>query len=210
MKKIIILCLIAILLTGCTNTETYSADKLIRAEKDIVATPTTTPEPTPTPEPEEPNPFEKMTTYSEGQYKIGTDMPSGEYILFSTSGNGYFSVTTDANGDDIVFNDNFDVNSIVTVHDGEFLKLSRAFAVSTVDFYSEYTIVTDSPGVMLKVGKDLYAGEYKIKATSDSGYYCIYADSRHNDIVSNDNFSGSRYIEVADGQYLVLSRCVIE
>lgn len=54
-------------------------------------------------------------------------------------------------------------------------------------------------------------GEYKLVSTSDMGYYCIYADSRHdiNNIIANDNFTGQNYCNVKDGQYLVLHRCKI-
>ena len=40
-----------------------------------------------------------------------------------------------------------------------------------------------------------------------SGYYCIYSSSRQDNIISNDNFDGQRYVTVSDGQYLLLSRC---
>lgn len=66
---------------------------------------------------------------------------------------------------------------------------------------------------MLRVGKDIEAGEYSLEPTGSDGYYCIYSDSRQqgtNSIVANENFSGNTYVTVSDGQYLKLSRCAIK
>ena len=139
-------------------------------------------------------------------------MPAGEYIVMpSNRSSGYFSVNSDANGDDILFNDNFKYNSIITVYDEEYLELSSAVAYPFDEWCSQNTLDTSKEGSMLKIGVNLPAGEYKLNATSDrGGYYCIYSDSRQQDILSNDNFEGQAYINVSDGQYLVLSNCIIE
>ena len=60
---------------------------------------------------------------------------------------------------------------------------------------------------MFKVGTHIPAGEYKIDSGTDSGYYCIYSNSRQDSIIANDNFTGQNYVTVSDGQYLVLNRC---
>ena len=141
------------------------------------------------------DPFAGMRTYPAGQYA------------------GYFAITTDSNGNDIIANDNFETNSIVTVRSGEYLKLNRCVAVYAPDFYSQYTIRTDNDGTMLRVGVgyDIMPGEYKLISTSEyQGYWCIYNDSRHTDIVDNDLFSNSAWVTVKSGQYIVLSRCHIQ
>ena len=145
--------------------------------------------------------------FSSGQYKVGTDIPSGEYMVIA-NGKGYFCVSSDSNGNDIIFNDNFETNSIITIKDGEYLNLSRCTAYP-FDAYCELnTIDTTKPGTMLKIGVNLDAGEYKLSA-DDRGYYCIFDSSRHDNIIANDNFTGQAYVTVKDGQYLVLSRCTI-
>ena len=158
------------------------------------------------------SPFENMTTYPEGQYKVGADFIAGEYVLLNTSDySGYFSISSDANGRDIVANGLFEVNSIVTVYNGEYLELSRCIAVDAGDFYSAYSIKTELDGTMLKVGYDIMPGEYKLLASSDQpGYYCIYDSSRQTDIADNDLFKNSAWVTVKYGQYLVLSRCHIQ
>ena len=158
------------------------------------------------------NPFEGMRTYYEGQYKVGRDFVAGEYVLLNTSDYaGYFAISSDANGRDTVANGLFEVNSIITVYDGEYLELSRCIAIESTDFYSSYTIKTDRDGTMLKVGYDIMPGEYKlIAASGTSGYYSIYNDSRQTDIIDNSLFKNSAWVTVKYGQYLVLSRCHIQ
>lgn len=157
------------------------------------------------------NPFAGMKTYGGGQYRVGSDMKAGEYVLIATTDySGYFAITADTNGKDIIQNGLFEVNSIITVEYGEYVELERCIAVEATDFYGEYTIKGSNPGVMLKVGYDIYPGTYRLKASSSSsGYYCIYNNSRQNKIVENDLFENSAYVTVSGGQYLVLDRCYI-
>lgn len=59
---------------------------------------------------------------------------------------------------------------------------------------------------MYKVGKDISAGEYLITSNSGSyaSYYEVTSDSTGNadSILSNDIFSGTRYITLKNGQYI--------
>lgn len=211
MRKFIFLFSVSmILFTSCSNKlETAQLDDTtIKTVESISPTPIPSNVPSYTPTPTvEPDPIDNMDVYYEGQYKVGVDIPAGEYMVVAGDYGGYFSVTSDANGNDILFNDNFDSNSIITIYENEYLELSRCFALPVDEFYDYYTVNTDNDGVMLKVGLDIPAGEYKIDAANGSGYFCIYGDSRHDDIISNDNFNGTRYITVNEGEYLLLSRC---
>lgn len=144
--------------------------------------------------------------YGAGQYKVGTDIPAGEYVIFAKSGLGYFCVSSDSNGNDIIVNENFDYNSILTVSEGTYLELSRCYAVP-IDKVSTSDMDFSGTG-MFKVGTHIPAGEYLLDADSGkSAYYCIYNSSTQQNIVSNNNFEGSQYVTVTDGQYLVLDRC---
>lgn len=144
--------------------------------------------------------------YPASQYKVGTDIPAGEYIIFADADHGYFALTTDGNGRDIITNENFSYNSIIQVDLGEYLTLKSCFAVPISDVQQLPIDKAD----MLKVGTYIAPGEYKLVADSDKAYYCIYNDSKQDDIDSNDNFSGQSYITIKNGQYLKLSRCHIE
>lgn len=62
-----------------------------------------------------------------------------------------------------------------------------------------------------KVGPDIPAGEYKLTATRSHGYWEVTASSAADaDIIDNDNFSGSTYVTVSEGQYLMLEGCYAE
>lgn len=155
-------------------------------------------------------PAEATNKYTEGQYKIGLDMPADIYVFYPSKkgSSGYFCCTTDANGDDIINNENFDTYSIYEVLAGEYLELSRCYAVPLSA--AEIPDTNYSDGTYI-VGIHIPAGEYKVKATEEGrkGYYCIYSDLRLDDIVANDYFEGSGYVELNDGDILVLSRCQI-
>lgn len=154
-------------------------------------------------------PTADMQSWKEGMYKVGADIPAGEYVLIS-SGGGYFEICTDSSGsfDSIVANGNFDTNSIITVSDGMYLEFTRADAYA-IDSSPE--LDTSKEG-MFKIGKHIPAGEYKIHS-DDSGYVQVSSDSSQTfeSIVSNDNFAGDSYITLSDGQYLTLSRaCIVQ
>ena len=61
-----------------------------------------------------------------------------------------------------------------------------------------------------KVGADIPAGEYKLTVADDNdkGYWEVKNSSADDaEIVDNDNFEGSTYLTVTDGQHLKLSGC---
>lgn len=169
----------------------------------------TTEEPT-TEEPTTEKPTEPpVNSYSEGQYKVGTDIPSGQYILYNIStSKAYYCISSDANGNDIIANNNFKSQNYITVHDGEYLELVRCEAFSVKDKKE----VDTSSGYLTEghylVGEDLPAGEYKLTCTdSAKGYYAVCSDDLSDDIIANDNFKGDCYVSVSDGQYLEIVRC---
>ncbi len=146
--------------------------------------------------------------YTVGQYKVGVDIPAGEYFLFAVNGTGYFCVSSDSNQDDIIQNDNFDYNSIITVQDGTYFELVRCEAIPLNEVSNNDIDVSGSG--FFKIGLHIPSGEYKLEADAgETGYYCIYNDSTQEEIVSNNNFETSQYVTVNDGQYLELVRCKI-
>lgn len=156
---------------------------------------------------EPPKPVAPTTaTYKPGTYKIGVDMPPGLYAL---TGPGYVEVSSDSSGDSIIDNDNIGNFAYILVQDGEYLKLSRCSAKPETETAPKTGSVYASG--MYKVGKDIPAGEYKVTADSDRGYYERNASAigSGSDILDNDNFEGSTYVTINDGEYLKLSRCSI-
>lgn len=197
-----------------------TAAPVITYEVDTTPVPTTTEKitekptepPTTTEKPTEPpttKPELSYKTYGAGQYKVGVDIPAGEYLVLADSGrSGYFKESIDANGKDIIKNDNFDNNSIIMIHDGNYFELSRCKAISLNEAPNiTETLSTLSDG-MYKAGLHFPAGEYKLQALEGNrAYYCIYDSSDQQKIVANNNFANTNYININEGQYLKLQRC---
>jgi hypothetical protein len=162
-----------------------------------------TPTPVPTPAPA---PIKSDDSIKAGMYKVGTDLPAGEYVLI---GKSYFQVSKDSTGqmDSIICNDNFENRSIITVKDGQYftLKAGKIYPASKAPEVEPSN--GKLPSGMYKVGTDLQPGEYKIASIGD-GYVEIAKDSSHlmDAVVSNDNFSGEKYVTVKAGQYIKLVR----
>lgn len=152
----------------------------------------------------------KDTKIKAGTYKIGVDLPAGEYVFFA-KGMGYIEVASDSTGslESIISNDNVSGHTYITVNDGEYLKLRSGEAYAVADAPS--VVPTDGiykDGTYI-VGKDIPAGEYKVTVNSNigMGYIEVSSDSRGdlNSIITNDNLMEDSYITVQDGQYLKLS-----
>lgn len=148
--------------------------------------------------------------YEAGQYKVGVDMPAGEYMIYSNTGerSANFYLTEDSNGKEIIASNRFDYNNIIYVNDNEYFKLNYAFALP-IEEVRELPI---DKANMFKIGVFLPAGEYKLRSTSDkySGFYCIYNDNRQSNIEASDIFKGQAYVTVKEGQYLYIRDCKIE
>lgn len=153
---------------------------------------------------------QEVKWYSEDTYKIGVDLPAGEYYLVpvSSSSKAYMAVCSDSNGNDILENDNFDGPAYITVEDGQYFEVVRAKFALASEIKTSFNSAELSDGMYL-VGKDIPAGEYLLKANSGmKAYVCVYNNSTANrNIVTNDNFEGKKYVTVNDGEYLELVRC---
>lgn len=154
--------------------------------------------------------------YGEGMYKVGKDIPAGEYWIIATEKDysGYFCVSSDSSGDSIIFNENFDTWVYATVKDGEYIEITRAEmcpADKAPDMHFNSSAVLEG---VYKVGKDIPAGEYKlvVAETGNDGYYAVLSSSYDysDNIVSNNNFSNNAYVTVQNGQYLQISSAIGE
>ena len=98
-------------------------------------------------------------TVSSGTYKVGSEIPAGQYYLV---GSGYFAILKDSSGtlDAIIANDNFSGNSIVDLADGQYFELKGA-SMYPIEFYDPIEKTEFKDG-MYRVGIDMPAGEYKV------------------------------------------------
>ena len=175
-----------------------------------IAKPDITPESETEPATELPETTPLVQTYSSGKYKVGVDIPAGEYFLQATAERGgYFSVTSDSNGDNILENEGFENQHYITIQDGQYLELKRITALSVNDMSKIFDASNLEEG-MYRVGIDIPAGEYRLNAIVErGGYVCIYDNSTVNrKIQSNNVFEANDYVTVAYGQYLQIKRCI--
>lgn len=148
--------------------------------------------------------------YKSGQYKVGTDIPAGAYCLWEDGFLPTFTISEDANGDEIIDWHTYSTNYIVEVRDGEYFKISAGYAVP----YDGEKIAVLQDGYLCDgfyaVGVDIPAGEYKVVEEADAVLPSIttYSDLRGK-IVDWITLDGDRYVELKEGQYVSVSDCKI-
>ncbi|MEH7514314.1 hypothetical protein V7146_16495 [Gottfriedia acidiceleris] len=146
-----------------------------------------------------------------GMYKVGSDIQPGEYVLMA-DGSGYFQVSKDSSGtlESIVSNDNFTTDAIVSVKAGQYFEFKDAKAYPI----AKAPKLDPKNGKLgegtYKVGLHIQPGEYKVVADG-MAYVEVSKSSYHGleDIVTNDNFEGEKYITVKAGQYIKVSSASI-
>lgn len=76
----------------------------------------------------QPTEQQPRTYWGEGMYKVGVDIPAGEYNVTAELGeSAYLEVSADSTGDSIITNDVFENNLYITVTDGQYLTLKRCY-----------------------------------------------------------------------------------
>ncbi|NLC05420.1 MAG: hypothetical protein GX778_02725 [Erysipelothrix sp.] len=162
----------------------------------------------------EPEPEPTSQTWKSGTHKVGTDIPSGEYVVISDDRlfGGYLEVAVDSTGslESIVTNEIVTTNHIITIEDGQFFKLERLIAYK----FEESPELDTSKEGMFKAGYHIDPGEYKIIVddTDLGAYYAVFSDSKGglHSIVTNNIITGDSYITVAEGQYILIQRGHLE
>lgn len=145
----------------------------------------------------------------EGNYKVGKDLPAGEYYVKCDSYNLYLAVSSDSSGDldSVIYNLNTHGGVYITVEDGEYLEIQGGKLYKLDDSPDRGAEDGKYKEGMYKVGDDIPAGEYTVKSTEKQGYIEVSSNSRHKveDIVANDNFKTDKKVKLSNGQYITLS-----
>ena len=158
-------------------------------------------------------PLNNSEFYAVGQYKVGSDIPAGEYLAI---GKGYLELSKTPNADigNIIFNDNFEGQCYIDAQEGEYIKILSELKLYPTD--SAPKILPNNgkiPQGQFKVGIDIPAGEYKIIA-EDNGYFEIATGTRRDTgkIIKNQFVptASSLYATVENGQYLRLKNSAAE
>ncbi|MFC4682890.1 hypothetical protein [Exiguobacterium sp. s149] len=145
-----------------------------------------------------------------GNYKVGTDIDAGTYLIVADGGMTYYQLAKDSTGEltSIITNDNIIGHAILTMNDGEYLTVSSGWFMPLDKVNDE---LKPKSGYyvegMYRVGTDIPAGEYQIEPTSGMGYYEITNGTRGNlmDIVTNNNIESPTYVTISDGQILKMN-----
>lgn len=154
----------------------------------------------------------KTTKYGPAIYKIGVDMPAGEYKIIPQADRAYICICSDANCRNIIRNHNSNGPLYMKVFDGQFVQIRHSYAVPI----ESATMFVPTQGMYpqgeYKVGTEIPAGEYKLTAlTNRQGYFSIEADIENGKrkTIANKCFDNSAYVSIQEGQILFLDKCIL-
>lgn len=152
--------------------------------------------------------------YKSGFYEVGKDLPAGEYLIMRDKLNKQaetsVAVTKDSKKEDEIFDESMMGNIYVIVQNGQYLEVKNG------DIYPVEKAPSNTPedkvykDGMYKVGKDIKAGTYDVKAIknngSDDGSIEITKDSSHSDksVISKKEFKDTEKVTLKDGEYITL------
>ncbi len=147
------------------------------------------------------------------QYKVGRDIPAGEYVLLPNADNecGALIDPDSTLISNFVGIDAQEGMTYVTVKAGQYLTVICKTGYNLTNSAAPVADISSGKlnNGMYKAGRDFPAGTYTIKATtSDSSTYLVVNNSTHpfsNLMIMSENvFTGTKQVTVADGQYIIL------
>ena len=151
-----------------------------------------------------------------GMYKVGTDIPAGEYIVFSEQDlDSYLEVSktnSGKSGDIIVIESLADMyNRYVKVEDGQYLELKSCYALPE----EKAGAIDIEKATMLKVGRDIQPGEYQLLVREDeftwfSSYNIMEEPLDTLDAIRSEDIENNVYVTLEDGNYLWMSGCYLD
>jgi len=149
-----------------------------------------------------------------GMYKVGGDLPAGEYLLLG-SAMSYYQITKDSSGTlkSIISNDTFNNTRYITLENGQYLEFSEAkmFPIEKAPIISP--VDGKYQEGMYKVGRDIEAGEYIAMPVGKTTSYIEVSKNSNgtlNSIITNDIFRTKKYITIKNGQYIKFTGCYIQ
>jgi hypothetical protein len=143
-------------------------------------------------------------TIPPGTYLVGRDIPAGLYEGEVTKGPGYWQISTDAQGANVLTNGDVTGPFYIQVKKGQYLELRGVILARAESPTPEATPTTIAAGTYW-VGTDIPAGLYRGRAAGNPGYWQISSDANGAHVIVNANETGPFYVEVKKGQYLQLS-----
>ena len=143
--------------------------------------------------------------YPEGIYKIGVQIPAGEYVVRGNAPAVQILADLNEDSDSGVAYFRSNKSAIATVKDGEYIKAVHGdiYPIElTEDLKSSNGIYKEG---MYKVGFHMPAGTYKLKADVDTAYAEIYnTNNAETKIEKRIKAEPEDSFTVQDGQYVVI------
>ena len=160
--------------------------------------------------------IERKMAFQPGSYAKGM-IPAGEYAFASRTG-GYYSETV--NGQ-ILDNTNFAAFGYVLNHGmgdietrGTLITLDGLRELGFEGARGWYESMVGQKDYNFaghyKIGADIPAGTYTVKSVGQAYVEISTGPVGNSSIIQNDNFNGTKTIRVLDGQYLTVSRGIVE
>jgi hypothetical protein len=146
-----------------------------------------------------------------GMYKVGSELPAGEYIIEATGTLAYYQISSDSSGelDSIIVNDILEKGAYAytIVQNGDYIKIESSRMIDAANLTITPKDMNDIPPSTYKVGKDIPAGEYKLTPTSEMAYWERSRNPRSSidGIIANDVLTESAYLTVQDGEYIKIT-----
>lgn len=151
--------------------------------------------------------------YNSGSYKIGKDIPAGEYVFYAEQDELGVVTVKDGNAADseeLEFS-TFYGNGFFTLDEGMYLNVTDAnFYPVTEDLRVQYT----ENDAEYRVGIDIPAGEYNLESTEPGIFgsnVTVKSSSKVDELCIEmlEFFEGTYSVTVKDGQYIELDGCKI-
>lgn len=157
-----------------------------------------------------------ITQYPAGMYKVGGDLPAGEYLAIAKE-NAIIPMVTvkSSSGVDAEINalSTFTTFAIIGAADGKYVEVTDSFLIPLSDskaYVDTFTAESIGDG-SYKVGFHIPAGEYKYALQEDViiPMISVYADAYQENILNLVMPQGNGYITLDDGQYVTVSDAIL-
>ena len=143
-------------------------------------------------------------TYTDGTYKVGSDIPAGKYGAFNTgSGTGYAILYEDSTKSNQLDGGGWsNYFCFVNIKEGQLLEVTGLALVPYEDIEAKGS---ENYGIFVG-GDTLPVGEYYLTRidTSKKGLYSVYSDTAESDVLEYDYYPKSAFLTVKEGQIVVL------
>lgn len=152
--------------------------------------------------------------YAPGTYKVGVDIPAGEYYAQSVGGiEGFFKINSTKSFKDCQIKcwNNFNNSVYFTVDEGDSLTVNYADFIKAEDAPQAKVGEDQYAENSYKIGKDLPAGDYELLPVEDGAKYSVEKNSLHtsDSVIDESEITKRVNIKLIDGQYISFNNAVL-